>query len=481
MRLGILWLLAGVLWGQKPVFLIPVEKIDTNRAEAGGGMRTFRREPPEKYLKWLENDAARRAMKLYAQAWAILEARGNPQRQPRDYYIALVRGGNHAAVGFRLQTEGGVEDHPGHAFILLDPDPRPFSSTIYHETGHVAMAMLAGGRELPRADVAAIPHSTAALSDRATAFREGFAIHLETLAAHLAQDAGERARFHHESARFGEGPFRDLEFFRPSADLANYAQTLARYTEVRENHFAFQPAWKGPDYLRAQLEKARDFAELRDANQLLQSEGFYASFFFLWAMRGTGRPGDAEIDAREERMLRAMAAMFAATKAEEDTPWLLHLCAKYMELFPQEKGALAEALTDLSRGVFVDPGARDLWRRHYLAALRLDQKGMAVAEMQAARKRWREQTAADPRALFAQLGPQLRCEVKAVEIKVEAFGEASPLVFDANTAPEAVLRLIPGITAAQVETWVAGRPYSNRQALPQAAGAWCTPQRALVQ
>lgn len=472
--LGIL-LLAWPAWGQRPVFLVPVEKIDTNRAEAGGGMRTYRIEPEGKYLPWLENDAARRALKLYAQAHAIVEAQGNPQRQPRDYYIALVPGGNHAAVGFRLRTEAGIEDHPRQAFILLDPDPRPFSSTIFHETGHVAMAMLAGGKELPRADVAAIPHSTAALTDRATAFSEGFAIHLETLAAHLGQDAAERARFHHEAARFGDGPFRDLEFFRPSADLATYAQTLARYTEVRENHFAFQPAWKGPDYLRVQLEKARDVAELRDANQLLQSEGFHASFFFLFLMRGASRPSEAEIDARQQRVLRAMAAMFASTKAEEDTPWLLHLFAKYLELFPDEKTALADALNDLSRGVFLDAGARDLWRRHYLAALRLDRKGMAIEQMQAARKRWRETTLFNPRALFSLVGPQLRCEVKAVEIKVEAFGEASPLVFDANTVPEPILRLVPGILEAEVQAWLAGRPFRDRAALERAVPGRCIP------
>lgn len=475
MRLGILCLMAGVLWGQKPVFLVPVENIDTNRAEAGGGMRTYRIEPDAKYLPWLENDAARRALKLYAQAHAIVEGQGNPQRQPRDYYIALVPGGNHAAVGFRLRTEAGIEDHPGQAFILLDPDPRPFSSTIFHETGHVAMAMLAGGKELPRADVSSIPHSTAALADRATAFSEGFAIHLETLAAHLGQDAAERARFHHEAARFGDGPFRDLEFFRPSADLANYAQTLARYTEVRENHFAFQPAWKGPDYLRVQLEKARDFAELRDANQLLQSEGFHASFFFLFLMRGASRPSEAEIDARQQRMLRAMAAMFASTKADADTPWLPHLFGKYLELFPEDKTALADALNDLSRGVFLEAGARERWRRHYLAALRLDRKGMAIEELQAARKRWREAALADPRALFSQVGPQLRCEVKAVAIQVEAFGEPSPLVFDANTAPEPILRLIPGIRHAEVQAWLAGRPFRDRAGVERAVPGRCIP------
>jgi len=456
---------------QSPVFLVPVGRIDTNRAEVSGEVNVFRKEPAEKYLPWLKTDASQRALRLYAQAHRILEERGNAQKQPREYYIALVPGGNHAAVGFKVQTENGVEDHARHAYILLDPDPQPFESTILHETGHVAMEMLAGGRQLPRADICSIPHSTAALTDRATAFSEGYAIHLETLAAHMGMDAKERARYHHESARFGEGTFRDLEFFRHSADLATYSQSLARYLEVRENNYALQPAFRGPDYLRVQLEKARDFAELRDANQLLQSEGFYASFFFLFLMRGAARPDEAEIDTRQEKMLRAMAATFDAVKMEEDTPWLPRLVMEYMKLFPEDRVAVVDATNDLSHGVFVDREAVSKWRKHYLGALRLDRKGMAVEEMMAARKQWREQVLAKPELLLSNLGPQLRCEVKAVQVKIEAFGEASPLLFDANTAPEGILRVVPGLTDSQVQGWVKGRPFLNLEGLRRVASA----------
>jgi len=243
------------------------------------------------------------------------------------------------------------------------------------------MAMLAGGRQLPRADICSIPHSTAALSDRATAFSAGYAIHLEALAAHMGRDV----RYHHESAWFGDGAFRDLEYFRHSADLATYSQTLARYMDVRENNYAFQPSYKGPDYLRLQLEKSRDFAELRDANQLLQSEGFYASFFFLFLMRGTSKPAEAEIDARQVKLLRALAATFDTAKMEEDTPWLTRLAIRYMSLIPEDKLAVVDAVNDLSHGVFVDPEARALWRRHYLGALRLDRKEMAMVWAAAAR------------------------------------------------------------------------------------------------
>lgn len=79
----------------------------------------------------------------------------------------------------------------------------------------------------------------------------------------------------------------------------------------------------------------------------------------------------------------------------------------------------------------------------------------------AARKRWRAQVGSNPETLLSRLGPQLRCEVKAVEVKIEAFGEVSPLLFDLNTAPEGVLRLMPGITESQMERWLGGRPFAN--------------------
>ena len=202
----------------------------------------------------------------------------------------------------------------------------------------------------------------------------------------------------------------------------------------------------------------------------VQSEGFVASVFYLWLMRGSGTPGEDVIQARTERTLRAMDAMFASTKMTDDTPWLLAWVASYMKLFPDEKAALADAITDLSHGVFVDAQARSMWRDHYLAALRLDRNGMNVPGLVAARKKWREQVIANPEALMSRLAPQLRCEVKSVSVKLEALGEAGPLVFDINTAPEGMLRLIPSLKEKQVLAWLQGQPFASRESLATALG-----------
>jgi hypothetical protein len=443
------------------VFVEPAGKINTASAEIRESMPLYRRvSDASKYEPWLNNESAQRALRLYAQTARIAA----PGASVPDYYVALVRGGNHAAVGFRLETSEGVKEYPRTAYILLEPAPEWFETTMYHETGHVAMDMLAGGRRLDGREVASISHSTAALSDRTTAFSEGWAIHLETLAAHLAHGEGLRWRYQHHSIGFGDAPYRQNEYYRGASDLTTFSQDMARYYDVRENYFAFESAFRGPDYLRVQLERARDFSTLRDANQLLQSEGFYASFFFLFAMRGADLPAEETVAQREDQMLHAMATMFAAAKTDISTPWLIELVTAYMRLYPGERAAIVDALNDLSHGVFVDPGAGALWREHYMASLRLDLEHLNRDAINAARKRWRELVMADPQVLYSRIAPEIVCTVPAVIVRLVAFGENAPLRFDANTVQEGVLRLVPGITDEEIARFAAERarlPFAN--------------------
>ena len=449
------------------VFLEPVDKVDKHGAEIAAQMPLLRRAAnPEKYSAWLHNESAERALRLYRAAYELTHAGGGTP----DYYVALVPGGNHASVGFRLQDGEKAVEFPRQAFILLDAEPSRFEDTLLHETGHVVMAMLAGGRQLDGNELASIPHSTAALTDRTTAFSEGYAIHLETLAAHLNRDAFSRQRFHREQVLFGDGPFRAVEYFHQSADLASFSQNVARYLDVRDNNFAFAAAFQGPDYLRVQLEKARDFATLREAGQLLQSEGFYASFFFLWTVRGSQVPAETVIAEREKQVMTAMQAMFAEGGSDISSPWLVRFALAYMKQFPGEKAALADALNDLTHGVLVDSGAAALWRDHYLATLRLDQKNMNLAGIAAARKKWRDEVLADPQILFSRLGPEIPCAIPGTKVRLEAFAEDSPVRFDVNTVPAAILRMIPGIADSEIANWISRRPFAAEDDFHKRAG-----------
>jgi hypothetical protein len=417
------------------------------------------------YTGWLDNESARRAFELYAAACAIAGKQSPSNAVRPTFYVLLIPEGNNAAIGFRIQTDTGVEEHLRQPFIKLAPEDWAFATTLLHETGHIVLATLgAAGPELPRADLASVPHTTAALSDRGTAFDEGFAIHLETWDAHFSTDPAMRARYRHERFNFGPAEQKRSEYFRHAIDLMSYSQNLARYYEVRENNYAFAPAWKGPDYLRVQLEKGRDFATLRDANQLLQSEGFYASFFFSCLVRGPQPPEAATLRQRHEQMLAVLAEMFRAYPLEKDAPHLLHFVESYLRLYPNEAGEIVDVLLDLSHGVFVDADAAALWQELYLGALRLDLKQLPFDRIQAQRARWREAILKDPQILYSRLGPQIRCLVPARKVQLVALGGEQPLKFDVNTVPEGILRMIPGLSESELDRWQTERaktPFAN--------------------
>jgi len=163
---GAIFLCAAALAAQTPpvVFLEP-DGQDFRRVTDAAAV--------SKYTRWLDNEPARWALDLYARTHKI-----SGGRHPKELYIALVPGGNHADCGFKLKSETSVEDHSKTAYVKLGPDEWRFSTTLLHETGHVLLMMLIGDREVPARQIASIPHSTASLSDRTTAFSEGFAIHL---------------------------------------------------------------------------------------------------------------------------------------------------------------------------------------------------------------------------------------------------------------------------------------------------------------
>ncbi len=455
--------------------------MEPDPSPAGGDPPLYRRvTDPERLARmgrWLENDSARWAADVYRRARVVAVARGFAGNQPADYFIALVPDGNNGAVGFRLRTGEDVQAMPRTAYIQLGPEEWRFTTTLLHETGHVALAMLAGGREVPKRDIAAIPHTVAALTDRGTAFDEGFATHLETLVAHVSSAPEVRQRYRHDQFLFGPEARMRGEYYQHSSDLLTFAQTTARYAEVRDNNFAFASAFKGPDYLRAQMEKARDFATLRDADQLLQSEGFSASFFFTLLARGSGTASADQMRQRQDKVFTALGQMFASREVTPEAPYIVEFVESYRQLYPTEAGELLDVFLDLTHGVFVDPDASSLWREHYLAALRLDLQQLGREKIDAARERWRTTATREPKVLYSRLGPQLRCEVAGRTVRLVGLGTEAALSMDVNTAEEGVVRTIPGITDAEVASWLVARtraPFGSVEEFRTRAGLSAT-------
>lgn len=408
-----------------------------------------------RYREWLDNASARFALRLYAAAREVARDERHLTVQPEPYYIALVPGGNHASVGFRLESASGTREYSHAAYILLDPEDWRFTTTLLHETGHMVLAVLAGGRELPRRSLASFSHSTAALTDRVTAFDEGFAIHLETVVAHSANEPWMVNRYRHGQMLFGDQPGWLSEYYRQTADLLTFAQTVGRYALVRDNQFAFEPAYQEPDYFRVQLDPARDIAALRSADALLQSEGFYASFFFGLVMRGRAIPDSTTVQVRERQMLVALSDLFDRVPLTPNTPYLLHVLGAFGKRFPEQAPEANDVFLDLTHGVFVDPEAPAVWRRQYIASIRVDRASLDRDSVEARRARWRVLLRTDADVVFERIGPQVRCEV--ADVPIALLGEVTPLTFDANTAPVGVLRLVPGLSAAHISGWVGER------------------------
>lgn len=405
-----------------------------------------------KYTKWIDNEPAQWAIRLYGEAKDVMDTAGHVDIP--TYYIALVEGGNNAAIGFSLHDNSGINSYPDVPYIKLAPEDWVITTTFLHETGHVVLYILNGRKEIPKREIASIPHSTAALTDRGTAFDEGFAIHLETLAARFSSDPIVRERYHHDRYLFGTSDIHS-EYDRQVADLLTYSQSRARYQDVAENSFAFCSAFKGPDYFRVQLEKSRDYSSVRSPDQLLQSEGFYASFFYSFLLRGTATLDT--VNQRQERMLRALAFMFGSHQIDSESPFLLYFVQSYMKLYPEEASEAVEVLLELSHGVFIDPQGATMWRNHYIGALRLDMAERSNKKIQNSLNGWRTEVMNDSNVLYSRLGPQIRCMVPEDSLMLVAFGENSVLSFDVNTVEEGIIRIIPDITDQEVDSWLMER------------------------
>lgn len=440
------------------IFMDPIPE-----AEAGAAAAFVQVTDSERLARletWMDNEPADWARQLYADAYRIAGAGpGEP-----IVYVALIPGRNHADAGFVLRTPDGEEQHPITPYLKLGEDEWRFASTFLHETGHAVFGLLLRGKGLEARPMASIPHSTAALTDRTTAFNEGYGIHLETLLAHISDDPRMVSRYRHEQARFGSWPGFASEYYRQSADVMTYAQSFARYQEVRDNTYAFASSFTGPDYLRVQLEKGRDFSTLRRPDQLLQSEGFYASFFFGMLMRDGDVPDRETLRERQRRVLVALAEILPAHSDDPETPWLLRFVRAYRDRFPGETAARADrradvldVLLDLSHGVFVDPNAAGLWRDHYKAALILDIAGRARPAIEEARARWRESVLSDMDLLESRIGTQIECSVETVSVHLVAFGDPLPLYFDANTVQPGILRMVPGLKEDVLDRWITER------------------------
>lgn len=397
-----------------------------------------------------DNEAARFALAVYAIAWELA-----PPAWPAQptLFIALEPGGNYGRVGFTMtDRDGQRRELPALPYLILSENAESFRDTLLHESAHVMHGLLAAGHQSSD-DVQAfapIPHSTAAITDRRTAFNEGFAIHFEAVWAHCGRDPDARAFYDHAAPRYGDQRKLAAEYYFPLRDLRSYAQTFARYQRVRDDDYAFEPATAARDYLRVQLDPARDRRSLRTGAAMVASEGFVASVLFH-VVAGAGCRSMDELVPRYRPILAALKRAETTAGPLDSVP-LLDLVAA---LGPRA----IDIFLDLSRGATIDPDAPAMWARLYDAALALELPALEKlrAEADTRRARWRAEATRDPTALARAIGPVAVVTVPSVRTGLALFGDPQPLAFDANAAGPPMLRLIPGVTEAQIDALVADR------------------------
>jgi hypothetical protein len=390
----------------------------------------------------LDNEPARLALALYALAWEV-----NPPAEAAELggptlFIGVEEGGNHAETGLTL----GDRTYPRLPYLRLAGDRDTFRGTLLHESGHAIHALLVGdlATEEGAQGIAPIPHSTAAVTDRRTAFNEGWAIHLEAIHAHCSADPETRAFYDHAQPQLGPTGDRKSEYYFPAKDVMTYAQGFARYQNVRDGLYAFETSARG-DYLRVQLDPSRDLRTLRDPGSLVANEGFVASVIF----QTIASDGCDDLAARYRPVLAALR------NAERTNP------AVPLIALVENLGARArDAFLDLSRGVTVDADAAALWARLYDAAIALDleTRDALVKDLEARRARWRTLP------LAARIGPIVPVQVPSLQVGVALFGPKLPMSFDANACGAPLLALIPGWTDEHVRAFLAERetaPYQD--------------------
>jgi hypothetical protein len=162
-----------------------------------------------------------------------------------------------------------------------------------------------------------------------------------------------------------------------SLDYQSYSQSFGRYRDVRDNMYAYEAAFQGPDYLRVQIDKSRDFRYPRAPDQLLACEGFQATFMFRLAEHLLGEHYQTEnISDAYPILFRALHGLMQNKNIDFHRPWLLEFAAELIRQDESLGRPVLLLLFDLSHGSFFIRDWRKTWQACYDASLTLDRASL---------------------------------------------------------------------------------------------------------
>ncbi len=345
-----------------------------NGAEQDGLPVVERHPNPGPYLDELGRGFSGRLLRLYALAQRF----ARPGMPPQPAYLVLTNNqGGFPRIGFHFEGK----PQPRTAYVDLHRSKsiaERFAAInqIYpHELLHVIVRDLAGE---PRGTGMVQMHAIGVQTDRATAFSEGFAEHVQIMAVEASGVATETARLATDAATRARAE-RQLEAYRravsarwaiaPKAEMTfplwfSGTEQVLRYHAVRANSFAREPAI--PDSLRRRDPHAGYLLDnvmpgtadgaVKSAGRLMATEGVVSALFYRFVMsealqrryredgfyRAFGIAA-ADVDPLDNVYLKLFAAV---RDGGYDTVAVLDA---YVRRFPDE----AAAVSDVVRSVLV--------------------------------------------------------------------------------------------------------------------------------
>ncbi len=223
-----------------------------------------------------------------------------------------------------------------------------FEETFAHEMGHVLL-----GRVFPNLPdgYSRTPHRVTALTDRVTAFDEGFAIHFQGLARAISDNRALTV--------FGPG-----NVTRPFvAFWSSSVESSWRVHGMQSNTFALQQleyqgtAGETPNVDTSTL---YDAGNLKSPEQMLASEGVVATFFYRFLVH-SGQD-DAQLIGRYERLLATLHKLSSSGKHLLASPWPL-LVSVYAAENKSEANDIYGAFVETTYGAALDSELREVSQR----------------------------------------------------------------------------------------------------------------------
>jgi DNA uptake protein ComE-like DNA-binding protein len=376
---------------------------------------------------------------------------GQAQARPTWLYLSLEDGG-FPRFGYWLQDGKQVRFIGEHYVdLVVDEDTVAnggFEEIFAHEQGHVLLRRLLPS--LPDG-YSRTPHAALAVTDRVTAFDEGFATHFQALARHLTRN--EQLRL--EDDGLTGKPF--LPYW------ASHTDRTWRLEGTRRNSFVqLQVPLPGePDAILARDHSTLfDTGRLKSGDQMMASEGVVSTVCYRWLA-----PGDGATAALVDRYGQLFTALKALDKTslKSDSPVLVNLLQSYAAQYPAQGKQALRVFIETTYGSTVDPAMARQTEALAARGIVGDMEGFVgqLKPARAALAKLVEDTT--PARLDAALSAPIWLYGDAPAAPGTSKGEG--IAFDLNTAEHEGLQALPGIDAATAERIVAERrahgPYDS--------------------